>query len=263
MEHIFPAKTVAHVLNTTVTLSWGAVDIAQRFPESIIKVPVAMRLSCSTTATQAVYVGIRYETATKSYRVAERQTVSLIPPNGSVEITPASVAALGLLNEWITSITVELTSASIGNSTVTLIIDDDPPPLSNDPGDRFGLDASLTDDALIISNFGSATLASGTFNNTTLWYQVPAGKRFYIDLLAINIGPTGSYPADFQVSLAIDINAINTLVVLFSETERYTQTFLPPISTALVAGDRIRTIVDNFSASNVNWRFSLIGREVF
>lgn len=264
MEHILPAKAVSQVLNTTVTLTWGATDFARAFPESIIKKSVAMRLSCSTTATQAVYIGVRYSTATKDYRVAERKTIAQIPASGSVEVTPSSVAALGLLNEWIISITVELTAASTGTTTVTLIIDDDPPPLSSNPGEFRGLDAIAADDYQIISFSSSASLGPGSFSTVTL-YTVPAGKRAVLDDLYAEIYPTPSYPALAYIELQIyDATAVLIYIRrVFSGTEQVNSIDIMSFPVALLAGYAIKRAFVNNDTTNATVFVNLLGREIF
>jgi hypothetical protein len=259
MEHILPAKTIAQVLNTTVTLSWGAPEFGQAFSESIIKYPVAMRLSCSTSATQAVFIGVRYETLTKTYRVAERQTIAQIPASGSVEITPAGVAALGLLKEGIISITVELTAASTGTSTIVLIIDDDPPPLSNDAGAFRGLDAANADSYLPIKGGISGTAASG-FSGTTVIYTVPLRKRFILLTSFVLLGPTPSYPGTCVITFSI----FSGLVLSFySKTDEFLNQIMYSLPLTLLAGDVISMGVNNGSGSNVDYSMGISGNEIF
>jgi len=262
MEHIFPPKTIALVANTAVTISWLASDIARQFPESIIKKSVAIRFSCSTTAGNAVYCGVRYSTLTKDYQVAERKTLFVIPPNGSTEVTPSSKPALGLLNTDIVSISLDLTAPVTGNVTVSLIIDDDPPPLSSDPGELIGLDAQLTQDYIMrveqgaFNALGSATIAT---------YTVPAGKRFFLDTVYINAGPTPSFPGDLVVTLNIIYLVLGTFpYILYSESERWNTMILGPFDTPIPTGSTIRIDVVNNNPANpyiANGNFS--GREVF
>jgi hypothetical protein len=263
MEHILPIKSVAQVLNTTVTLTWSAVDFGRAFPESIIKHTVSMRLSCTTTATQAVNVGVRYSTATKDYRVAERKTIAQIPASGSVEITPAGVAALGLLNEYIISITVELTAASTGTTTVTLIIDDDPPPLSNDAGEFRGLDAINAFDYIPFQNGVTGQMPLGA-TGPTLLYAVPSGKRAYLDIMFALIAPTPSFADAAFIQFWISLPAVGVPKYwLLSLTDR--SNVLNPVSLPFIlpSGAGVYYYHENNTQAAVQFELSIFGREIF
>lgn len=203
MEHIFPPKTIALVANTTVTISWSGPDIGARFNESVIKKAVSIRFSCSTTAANSVNCGVRYSTFTKDYLVAERRTLFFIPPNGTAEITPASKPALGLLNADIVSFFLDLTSPVTGNATVTLIVDDNPPPLSSEAGELIGLDAKFATDYISRTFVNTTTFNPGT-SNTAFVYTIPAGKRAEIISVDIEIDPTPSFPGDVFIDFRIN-----------------------------------------------------------
>jgi hypothetical protein len=261
-EHILPSKTVALVAGVTSLLTWSGAEFQQAFPESIIKQPVAMRLSCSTTTVNSVNIGVRYETASKSYRVAERQTIATIPAGGSVEITPSSVAPLGLLYEYITSITVELTCLSAGSATVVLILDDDPPPLSNLPGEPIGLDARSNLDYNLIQLSGVRTVAPGVDPFTI--YTVPGGVRFYLDMLAFNLDITPSYPSVFSGQVQITRNFVtSSLPAAYSGCEHVVQYALPTFTQPLGTGDSIRIQWVNAAGAALNSEYAMYGREVF
>lgn len=264
MEHILPPKVAAQVVNTTVTLTWGAVEFGRAFSESIIKYPVAMRLSCSTTATQAVYIGVRYSTATKDYRVAERKTIAQIPANGSVEITPSGVAALGLLHEYITSITVELTAASTGSTTVTLIIDDEPPPLSNDAGEFRGLDAVSANDYISIYGSDILTLVGGGVASTTL-YTVPAQKRFMLDFVYLSVQITPSYPELYICNLAIINLALNDVFSFYARSDIENGVTVKESAFPMVfpAGYAVVSRQTNFDTTMHTGTVLFCGREIF
>lgn len=263
-EKALQQQTTALVANSTVSLTWTGNDFQRAFSESVIKKPIALRLTASTTAVgNGVFIGVSYTTLSKTYQLAERLTIGTIPAGGSVELTAASIPAMGRLFQDIVSITITFTSPVGGNVSATLIVDDDPPPLSADLGERVGLDAAVSENAVIISAFGNPFIPSGTIGNALLWYTVPVGKRLYIDLLSVSIEATGSYPADGRVLLQLTIAGVPCYVYLFSETERWPTTFLPPIAAALVEGDSISTLEYNYSATGIYYSFSFIGREVF
>lgn len=264
MEKALQQKQIALVANSTVSLTWAGADFQRAFPESIIRKQIALRLTCFSTSVQnGVFVGVSYTTLTKTYQLAERLTIGTIPAGGSVELTAASIPALGRLFENIISITVTLTAPVTGTVTVIPIIDDEPPPLAADLGERIGLDAGIVENAIIIANNGTGNITSGSLGVTNTWYTVPAGKRFYIDTIFVAIGPTASFPADMTVSVIVRINGVDTTIALHSNSETVSETFIPPVSTALIGGDRIQTFIDNVSGSTVTYWFSLIGREVF
>ena len=262
-EHQFAQKTVTIVAGITSTVSWTGPDIVQRFPESIIKASlVAIRFSCSTTAGNAVNCGVRYSTLSKDYRVSERETLFQIPANGGVEVTPATKPALGQMDGNITSISVDLKSLASGNVTIVLIVDDEPPPLSSDPGALIGLDAKTAVDYLTIIS----TLEVSVFPGVSgyLIYFVPAGQRFILDNAVINLQPTPSYPSLARISLVATISGTPyPILVVDSQTEEAATLNFTGGFTTFQAGDSVGFQVTNNSTSNVDAVIGYIGRQLF
>lgn len=262
MERILPLKTIALSANATVTLSWDANDFLRVLPESIIKQTVAIRLTCSTTATNAVYVGVRYQTLDKTYQLAERQTIGYIPPAGSVELTPASVPAMAKLFPYITIIYVDLTSPVTGNVSISLIIDDKPPPLTGIMPFA-GLDQKFESTYTQIALNNSASITASTLAQVMLTYTVPTPKRAYIDLVTMTLVPTPTWPGLLQAFLII--SGVSYYTLYSSKTEPK-ELALSGLQYVLAAGDQIQIRLTNIDttayAVDLNY-FSILGREVF
>lgn len=261
MERTFPEKSVTLIANTAATITWGAPDFGPRFYESIIKRNVALRFTCTSTTANSVNVGVQYTTLTKTYQIAERQTLFVIPPNKSIEITAATIPALALLYENITSITVNLISASSGIVTISLIIDDEPPPLTTDPGDKIGLDAKLNLDYITINIPTNSNIIAGT--TTTLFtYLVPPGKRFILDLLTGYLPPTPSYPEYLQMRFYLPDPSLS-MIFMSKTAEGYTFTALQNSGYIFNAGDLIKVDCINFDTTAWFVRTFMIGREIY
>jgi len=258
-EHIFPPKTIALIANTAVTITWVASDIARQFPESIIKRPVAVRFSCSTTAANSVYCGVRYSTLTKDYLVAERKTLFFIPASGSTEVTPSSKPALGLLNTDIVSISLDLTAPVPGNVTVSLIVDDDPPPLSSDPGEFIGLDSRSSADYLLQNQNTTFNLVAGAVGTSMLAILATAGKRFIIDMLGATIPPTPSFPGLIRVRFVV----VGTIYYARSAADRYVEAYLSNIDRIIDGGTLVSILGDNADTTAYDIDVVLFGREIF
>lgn len=262
-EKALQQKSTALIVNGTVTLTWSGADFQQAFFESIIKKPIALRLSASTTAVgNGVFIGVSYITQSKVYQLAERLTIGTIPAQGSVELTAASIPAMGRLFENIVSITVSFTSPIGGTVTATPIIDDEPPPLSADLGERIGLDAAVAVNNIPVTAFISTTVLSGVNTGLVPLYTVPASKRFYSSLIYISIGPTPSYPGDFLLEIFQTIN-YNIPFRFKSKMDCFNEMFVQSITIPLLAGDMVAYRGTNSSASGVAISIVLIGSEVF
>lgn len=248
----------------TQSLVWSGNDFITAFAQSIIKKTVALRFTCSNTGVNSVNVGVRYQTLNKSYQVAERQTLFVIPPNGSVEITPASKPWLGLLDPNIISITVDLTAASASTVSVSLTIDDEPPPLSSDPGQFIGLDTRLNDDYIpfAFNSFTGIAIGVNVFNILT----VPAGsatKRFFLDFITFTLPPTPVNPGLVQLTLTIAIGGMGTVTRYFSKQYDYYSDIFPQISTPMQTGDTIVATATNNSGVAKEFFLTVFGRETF
>lgn len=261
MERTFPAKNAVLVANTANTISWTAADFTPRFYESIIKRRVSARFTCTTTTPNSVNVGVKYTTLSKDYQIAERQTLFIIPPNSSVEITPATIPALGLLYENIVSITANLISAGAGTVTISLIIDDEPPPLTTDPGEKIGLDAKFNLDYLTQNTVVNANILAGT-TQTLFTYTVPAGKRFILDLLTGYMPPTPSYPEYLEWRAYLPFPSL-TMVYKSKTDEGYTFIALQNSGYIFNAGDLLQVDVVNFDTTAYFVRSFMLGREIF
>lgn len=259
MEHIFPPKTIALAANTTGTITWNAPDIAERFPQSIIKRPVAIRFSCTTTTANSVYCGVRYSTLTKDYLVAERKTLFFIPANGTTEVTPASKPALGLLNEGIVSLAVDCIAPAPGNVTISLIIDDDPPPLSSDPGELIGLDSRSNQDYILQNQNTTFNLIAGAGGVVLLTFPVPADKRFIVDMMGVTIPPTPSFPGLVRVRF----RAVGTIYYARSFTDRYNEAYLSTLARVVDGGTNVELLGDNTDTTAYDLDVVLFGREIF
>jgi len=259
MEHIFPQKTIALIANVAGTINWTAPDISERFAESIIKRPVAIRFSLSTTAPNTVYCGVRYSTLTKDYLVAERKTLFFIPANGTTEVTPASKPALGLLKEGIVSLSLDMTAPANGSVTVSLIIDDDPPPLSSDPGEFIGLDSRSSADYLLQNQNTTFNLAAGAVGTSMLSILATGGKRFIVDMIGATLPPTPSFPGLIRVRFVI----VGTIYYARSAADRYNEAYLANISRIIDGGTLISILGDNADVTAYDIDVVLFGREIF
>lgn len=259
MEHIFPQKSIVLVANTQGTINWTAPDISERFAESIIKRPVAVRFSLSTTCTNSVYCGVRYSTLTKDYQVAERKTLFFIPAGGTTEITPASKPALGLLNAGIVSLSLDLISAAPGSVVVSLIIDDDPPPLSSDPGELIGLDSRSSSDYLLQNQNTTFNLAAGAVGTSMLSILIAGNKRFLLDMIGATIPPTPSYPGLIRVRFVIS----GTTYYARSRDDQYNEAYLANYVHTIDAGTLVSILGDNADTTAYDIDVVLFGREIF
>lgn len=260
MERTFPPKTIVLVPNTQGTIQWGAPDFSPRFNESIIKKNVSIRFTCSNSAGNAVYCGVRYDTLTKTYQVAERKSLFLIPPNSSVEVTPASKPALGFLNEYITNIYLDCITPVASTVTASIIIDDDPPGLSADPGALLGLDNKLVSDYVSVHTFGGVVVpALGSVNIFN--YLVPPGRRFFLDVITISMPPTPSYPGLLQLQTIL---AGNFSLFVNSRTDAFVDMVpFQTLSYPFAEGDQINITAFNTDTAAYTVNCSILGREVY
>ncbi len=261
MERTFPIKTLVLAANTAGTMSWGATDIGPRFSESIIKRNVSIRFTCSNSGVSSVNVGMRYDTITKTYQVAERQTLFVIPAGKSIEITPATKPALGFLNDWIINIYLDMISASAATVTISMIVDDEPPTLTADPGELIGLDQRLNVDYLTINQVANQICNAGT-NNNLISYTVPTGKRFQLDLLSGYIPPTPSFPELITWSALLPSPGISIYHTSFTEIGN---SFIALQNSGYIfnAGDIISVDVFNADTTAYAVRAFMIGRELY
>lgn len=266
MERQLVQKSATLVANTANTISWTAPDFNRAFSESIIKKQVSVRFTCSSTCANSVNVGVRYSTLTKTYQISERQTLFVIPPNGSVEITPSSKPALGLLYDWITSISLDLLSASGGVVTVVCIVDDEPPPLSADPGELIGLDSKSNQDYITIVSGATDVVAANGGTASHVLYTCPSGKRFIIDYLSVVLDPTPSYPGTLLARWSIFLTSIGTAIAapIYSYTDEHVIYVVPSISGIILAATgHIDIDVLNNSGTARSYEAELYGREVY
>lgn len=259
MEHIFPPKSVALTANLESTITWNASDIAERFAESIIKRPVAIRFSCRTTTPNSVYCGVRYSTLTKDYLVAERKTLFFIPASGTTEVTSASKPALGLLQEGIVSLALDAIAAASGSITISLIIDDEPPPLSSDPGELIGLDNRSSVDYVLQNQNTTFNLGAGTAGVSLLAFTVPVGKRFIIDAMGGCIPPTPSFPG----LIRLRFRATGTIYTARSDAEKYKEAYLLNIARPIAEATTVEILGDNSDTTAYDIDVTLFGREIF
>jgi hypothetical protein len=261
MERTFPTKTLVLAANTQGTMSWGPTDFGPRFNESIIKKNVSIRFTCTNSGVSSVNVGMRYDTITKTYQVAERQTLFVIPAGKSIEITPATKPALGFLNDWILAIYLDMISASAANVQVAMIIDDEPPTLTADPGELIGLDQRLNSDYLTV-NMPANQICNGGTNSTLVNYTVPSGKRFILDLLTGYIPPTPSFPELITWTAYLPVPNLSVFHTSFTEIGN---SFIALQNSGYIfsAGEQIK--VDAFNADTTAYTVAafMIGREIY
>lgn len=159
MKYLFAPKSASHVANAITTIQWSGADFQRHIGKSVIDMPVSVSLRIKNDTSQAIYVGLRYETQQQTYELLESRNIASVAAGSTVEITSLNAPRLARLEPGIVAISCELRGLASGNVTAGLTVDNETQLIA--PASQFGADAPLQRDYTEFSLFDKTDVAPG------------------------------------------------------------------------------------------------------
>jgi hypothetical protein len=260
--YVFQPKTITLVANVAQSIVWGIPEFYQHYGKGIIDTEVSVRFKVQNNTSNVIYLSLSYQTLEYSVPLQERQALAGVQAGQFVELSKATVPAIGKLQHQIQSITLTVIGAAAGSVQVSLVIDRlDELAASGGTGDLIGSSTIITDGYVSIAQFGNQ-VCNAASNNTIVDYTVPAGKRFYLDYISGSIPPVGAYPNVVTWTLYMPSP---TIMFLTGNQCEIVHAFVPvqSLNYVFTAGNRIHVDVFNGSTAAIVAAASLFGREIF
>lgn len=259
--YTFEPKTVTLVANTAQTITWSTPEFYKHLVEAPIMRPVSVRFKVTNNTTNVVYLSLSYETLDYSVPLQERKSLAGVAASTTLELSKATVPAIGALLSGIQSISISLIGAVAGTVSVVLVIDRLDELTASGNMSAIGQDSPTTDGYLQVSQF-SNQICNASSNNTLVDYTVPAGKRFYLDYVAGSIPPVGSFSGVVTWTLYMPDPTI--MYIAYNQLENdFSFVAVQAMPFIFSAGQRIHVDAFNGHVSALIVAASLFGREVF